>query len=247
MSFLSAGCPRGGRSPRSCRIHRKQGASWNHGIIGTQRLQCKPSKWLSMVKVCSWTEIVVFPSQRVTQERRGSKDQLVWQVKEWVLLLQMFTVVIMSNFHKKKQQQCLVRTSVLFSLCSLLVVVGQFFTLSLGSPWKRWRGWACWSTWPTCKFLFICIRMHPVSVLKKLPTLSSLIGCRRWQRRAGTPRCERIPGMELFTLSDIQTDWCERRWNLNLCNKVHTWPHCVFRVYLETKDLLENLANQAMS
>lgn len=158
MSFLYAGRPRGGRSPRSCRIHRKQGASWNHGIIGTQRLQCKPSKITQndgVVKVCFWTGIVVYfsipkgdPGKTGEQGSAGVAGQRV-------------SAPSMSNSHKNTTAVfVIVRTSVLVFLCSLLVVVGQLFILSLGSPWKRWGGRARWSTWPTCKCWFICIGMQ---------------------------------------------------------------------------------------
>lgn len=39
----------------------------------------------------------IIPFKRVTQERRVSKDQLVWQVKEWVRFLQSFVVVFISS------------------------------------------------------------------------------------------------------------------------------------------------------
>lgn len=68
----------------------------------------------------------------------------------------------------------------------------------LGPPRERWRGRPCWSPWTTCKF-----QISPTTSINLLlkwnfgTRLSDLEGCRRRERRARTPRCERISGVSL--------------------------------------------------
>lgn len=120
MSFLHAGRPRGGRSPRSCRIHRKQGASWNHGIIGTQRLQCKPSKIAQNERrgqgvFLNWNCCLFFHPKGWPRKDGWARISWCGRSKGECSFYKTFTVVFMSTSHKNTTAVfVIVRTSVLF-------------------------------------------------------------------------------------------------------------------------------------
>lgn len=101
---------------------------------------------------------------------------------------------------KHTEQCCRISSAVFCPQSSTLKFterIGYFVILSSGSSGKRRRSWPCWPSRPTCK----CHNSLWDALVScwcygdKWPLLSDLKGCRRWQRRAGTSRCEWIPGV----------------------------------------------------